>query len=508
LARETLLATYFGAGDAMDAYYVAFRIPNLFRDLFAEGAMNAAFVPTFTRRLTEDGRESAWRLGNNILNALLTVTAAVVVLGLLLAVPLVRLYAGDYASVPGKLELTTLLARVMLPFLTPLALAAVAMGMLNSLHHYFIPSLSPAMFNVVIIACVVGLVPVMAVLGQPAVMALAIGVVLGGVGQVVVQWPSLRREGFRYRPAINFRDPDLHRVLLLMGPGVIGVAATQVNLLVATRLATSQGTGAASWLGYAFRLIYLPIGLFGVSVGTAVLPAVSRHAVTGDRDGVRNTLSRGIRLMLMMNVPATAGLMVLATPIVRLLFEHGRFLPFDTAATAGALRLYALGLVGYSTVRIAAPAFYALGKSRVPVMASIVAIVTNLVLSLALIGSFGFRALALATSIAAIVNASTLMVLMRQELRGMDGRRVGVAIVKITAATVAMAAAAATAERVLNAAVPGGGVVMQAARLAAVIGLAMAVLAAGARLLRIAEFGDAVQAIMAWLEDRRRPSAG
>ncbi len=504
LARETLLAAYFGAGDAMDAYYVAFRIPNLVRDLFAEGAMNAAFVPTFTHRLVRDGRESAWRLGSNVVNVLALVTLALVAGGMLFAVPLVRLYAGDYASVPGKLELTIRLARIMLPFLTTVAIAAAAMGMLNSLHHYFVPALSPMMFNVAVIACVVLLVPLMPAIGWPAVTALAIGVVLGGAGQVAIQWPSLRREGFRYRPLIDLRDPDLHRVLILMGPGVIGVAATQVNLLVATRLATSQGTGAASWLGYAFRLIYLPIGLFGVSIATAVLPAVSRHAVDGDRDGVRGTLSRGLRLMLMLNVPATAGLMVLATPIVRLLFQHGRFLASDTAATAAALRLYALGLVGYSTVRITSPAFYALGKSRIPVAASIVAIATNLVLSLWLIGAYGFRALALATSVAALVNAALLTGLMRRELGGMEGRRLAAAVLKIATATVAMAVAAATAERGLGAVLPGAGIAMQAARLAASIGLAVIVLAAAARLLRLAEFDDALQAVASWMESRRR----
>jgi putative peptidoglycan lipid II flippase len=504
LVRETLLAAYFGAGDAMDAYYVAFRIPNLVRDLFAEGAMNAAFVPTFTHRLVRDGRESAWHLGNSVFNVLAVVTLALVAGGIVFAVPLVRLYAGDYASVPGKLELTIHLARIMLPFLMTVAIAAAAMGMLNSLHHYFVPALSPTMFNVAVIGCVVLLVPVMPALGWPPVTALAIGVVVGGVGQVAIQWPSLRREGFRYRPFVDLRDPDLRRVLILMGPGVIGVAATQVNLLVATRLATSQGTGAASWLGYAFRLIYLPIGIFGVSIATAVLPAVSRHAVDGNRDGVRSTLSRGLRLMLMLNVPATAGLMVLATPIVRLLFQHGHFLASDTAATAAALRLYALGLIGYSTVRITSPAFYALGKSRIPVASSMVAIATNLVLSLWLIGAYGFLALALATSVAALVNAAMLTGLMRRELEGLDGRRIAAAVLKIGTATVAMAGAAAVANRVLTGILPSPGVMTQAVRLAGSIGLALAVLAATARLLRLAEFDDALRAVGTWMESRRR----
>ncbi len=248
------------------------------RDLFAEGAMSAAFVPTFTRHLTLGGKRDAWRLGNNVLNALLVVTGVVVLIAGVSARPLVQSLAHDFGDVPGKIELTVHLTRVLLPFLTLVAIAAAAMGMLNSLHHYFLPALSPAMFNIATIACGVALVPLMPRIGEPRIMAIAIGALIGGVGQVALQWPSLRREGFRYAPVIDLRDPGLQQVLLLMGPGTVGLAATQVNIFVNTLLATSQGTGAVSWMTYAFRLMYLPIGLFGVSIGTAVLPAVSRHA--------------------------------------------------------------------------------------------------------------------------------------------------------------------------------------------------------------------------------------
>src|SRR6185295_15316039 len=229
---------------------------------------------------------------------------------------------------------TVHLTRVMLPILTTAAIAAAALGMLNSLHHYFLPALAPAMFNVATIACAFLLVPLMPALGQPRIMAIAIGALAGGIGQVALQWPSLRREGFRYQPIFDVRDAGLRRVLMLMGPGTLGLAATQFNLFVNTLLATSQGTGAVSWLTYAFRLMYLPIGLFGVSIGTAVLPAVSRHAAVGDAARIRDTMSRGLVMMLMVNVPATAGLLALAAPIVRLLFERGHFLAADTDATA------------------------------------------------------------------------------------------------------------------------------------------------------------------------------
>ena len=307
VVREQVLAALFGAGNAMDAYNVAFRIPNLVRDLFAEGAMSSAFVPTFTRRLTTDGRESAWRLGNHVVNGLIVITTGLVVLGIMFADPLVNLFASAYRSVPGKFELTVFLTRLMLPFLTFVALAAAFMGMLNSLHRFFIPALSPAMFNVAIIACALVLVPFMPGLGLPAIAAVAIGALLGGVAQLALQWPALRREGFRYRPILDWRDESLRRVLVLMGPGTLGLAATQINVFVNTVLATGEGTGAVSWLNYAFRLMYLPIGLFGVSIATATLPAVAHHTARHDDSAARRTVADGLSLMLMLNVPATVG---------------------------------------------------------------------------------------------------------------------------------------------------------------------------------------------------------
>jgi len=495
LARDQVLAGFFGAGNDMDAFVVAFRVPNLVRDLFAEGAMSAAFVPTFTRELSLKGKDNAWRLGNNVLNGLIIVTGALVVLGIVFARPLVTLYAADFARVPGKLELTIQLARIVLPFLTMVAIAAAAMGMLNSLHHYFVPALSPAMFNVATIVGVVALTPLMPRVGLPPIMAVAIAALAGGLGQAAIQWPPLRREGFRYRPTFAPRDPALHRILVLMGPGTIGLAATQVNLFVNTVLATSQGTGAASWLTYAFRLMYLPIGLFGASIGTAVLPAVSRHATAGDAASMRRTVSRGLALMLVLNVPATLGLIVLAAPIVQLLFERGRFLAADTAATADALRLYAVGLAGYSAVRIASPTFYAIGESRVPAIVSGVAIAVNVSASVLLVRAIGFAGLALGTSLAAIANAALLLWLLRRRLGGLDERRLLGTLAKIVVSAIVMAIVAGALQRAMDRVVPGAGVAVRAFRLAFSIGGGLAALAIAAKLSRIDEFDDVTSLI-------------
>jgi putative peptidoglycan lipid II flippase len=492
LARDTVLAAIFGAGNEMDAFVVAFRIPNLVRDLFTEGAMSAAFVPTFTKHLALHGKASAWRLGNNVLNALLLVTGVLVIFGIVVTRPLVTTYAGDYASVPGKLDLTITLARVMLPFLTLAAIAAAIMGMLNSLRHYFIPALAPAAFNVATIACALLLTPVMTAIGQPRIMIVAIAAILGGLGQIAVQWPALRAEGFRYAPTLELRDPGLREVVMLMGPGTLGLAATQINLLISTQLAVGQGTGAVSWLQYAFRLMNVPIGLFGVSIATAVLPAVARHAAVDDRQAVSKTIARGITLMLMVNVPASVGLFLLARPIVQLLLERGHFLRADTVATAAAVQCYAIGLVGYSAARIASPVFYALRRSRVAVILSTITIVVNLALSLILVRWIGFRGLAVATSLAAIVHGVLALALLRRQLGQIGGARLAMTFLKIAAASAVMALVVTVATGELSAWVAGAGTGAQLLRLTVAIGMGLIAVGLSAKLLRISEFDEVI----------------
>jgi putative peptidoglycan lipid II flippase len=503
VVREQVLAYYFGAGDAMDAYKVAYRVPNLLRDLFAEGAMSAAFVPTFARELATGGKASAFRLGTYVVSALLLITGVFVVLGMVFADPLVWLFASEYSEVPGKLQLTVLLTRIMLPFLTFVALAAAFMGMLNALHHFFVPAVSPAMFNVGSIVCTVGLVALMPGWGLPPIAAVAIGTIVGGLAQWLVQWPLLRREGFRYRPALDWRDERLRRVLLLMGPSTIGLAATQVNVFVNTLLATREGTGAVSWLDAAFRLMYLPIGLFGVSIATATTPAISRLLAQGDTASVRKTIADGMVLMMLLNVPATVGLVVLAEPIVRLMYERGAFNPSDTLGAAAALQFYAIGLLGYSVVRIASPAFYALGESRTPVTISFVTVLANAALNFALVAVMGYRGLALGTSIAALLNAGLLLVMLRRSLGGIEGGAIASALARIAVAAALMGLAAAGADAFLSVRIPGNGIVAQLVRVGTTIGVALAVLAVTAHLLRVPQFSEAVSLVARRLRRRR-----
>jgi putative peptidoglycan lipid II flippase len=452
--------------------------------------MSAAFVPTFAKRLAATTRESSWHLANSAINALLLATGTLVVAGVVFAEPLLAVFAGDYADVPGKFELTAQLTRIMVPFLTLVALASVLMGMLNALGHFFVPALSPAMFNVGTIVCALVFIPFADRLGVQPVVIVAIGTIVGGLGQLAIQIPPLAREGFRYRLTLDRRDEGLHRILLLMLPGTVGLAATQINVFVNTMLATDLGTGAVSWLNYAFRLMYLPIGLFGVSIATAATPAMSRLAHAEDYASMRSTVAHALGLMLMLNVPATVGLIALASPIIALIFEHGNFTAADTAATAAALRWYAVGLVGYSVVRIVSPTFYALNKSRVPVTVSVVSVLVNVVLNLVLVRIIGYTGLALGTSLAALINAATQVTLLRRAIGGIEGRRVALTFAKVVIASLVMAGAARATESWATTVFMGASLAMQAVRVSVSIAVALVVLAVASTLLRVREFEE------------------
>jgi putative peptidoglycan lipid II flippase len=496
LVRDQVMAYLFGAGNAVDAFNVAFRVPNLVRDLFAEGAMSAAFVPVFTRELTRRGRGAAWHLGNNVVTALAIITGVLVVAGIIWAAPLMTVLADEYAAVPGKMELTVQLTRIVLPFLTMVAVAGAFMGMLNSLDRFFIPALSPALFNVGTIVCVVLLAPLMPRFGLEPILAMAVGALVGGIGQLAIQWPALRREGYRYTPTLDLRDPALRQVLLLMGPGTVGLAATQINVFVNTILATSEGTGAVSWLNYAFRLMYLPLGLFGLSIATAAMPAIARFAAADDVAGMRREVTNGLVMMLLLNVPATFGLIVLGRPIVALLFERGAFTAADTQATAAALTCYAIGLTGYSVVKIASPTFYALHDSRTPVLVSAGSVLVNVVLNIVLVRQVGYLGLAIGTSIASLLNATLLLFLLRRRLDGIEGRRLVSVVGRAVVASAVMALAAYVVESAVASLVAGGTLIARMARVGVPIGAALVVLALSARALRLSELDDLVRA--AW----------
>ncbi|HEX5068961.1 MAG TPA: murein biosynthesis integral membrane protein MurJ [Vicinamibacterales bacterium] len=495
LVRDQATAHYFGTSWAADAFVVATRIPTLLRDLFAEGAMSAAFVPTLTRTLEKEGRPAAWRLGSQVINGLLIVTGILVLLGIVFADQLTSSYAAKFASIPGKLELTVELTRINMPFLMLIALAAACMGMLNALRRFTIPAVAPATYNVVFILSIITLVPVFTGLGWQPVTALSVGMLGGGLAQLLIQLPALRKEGYRHQWILNPRDSTLHEVLVLMGPGTLGVAAAQVNLFVNTALATGVD-GAATALRYAFQLMYLPIGIFGVSVATAAIPELARQAAANSHEDMRRTVSWGIRLMLVLSIPAIVGLMVLARPIIELIFQHGKFDAASTTMTAGALMFYASGILGYSIVKIVSPSFYSLREARTPVVVSLITIAVNLALNLWLNSIYSFRGLALGTAIAANFNAGILMLLLSRRIGGGDFARIGRTFAKISVAAAVMGLAAYYTEAWLHGLFPAPHFMPRLIRVGGAIGVALAVLAGTAHLLRLEEFSVAMGRIL------------
>lgn len=491
LVREQTFAYLFGAGVWTDAFNVAFRIPNLLRDLFAEGAMSAAFVPTFNAVLAREGREPAFRLANVTLSVLVIVVGLLSVLGILLSPWLVGLLAPEFAAVPGKAEVTVLMTRIMFPFLLAISLAAITMGILNSLGSFFAPAVAPVFLNLAMIVAGFTLCPLALEAGHPAIVGMAVGAMAGGILQFAVQLVPLWREGFRpaWRP--RFDDPGMRRIVILLVPGTIGLAATQINVAVSTILATSLGNGPVSWLNYAFRLMQLPLGLFGVAIAQATLPAFSRAAARQDREGMAGTLAGSLNLTAFINVAASLALAALAHPLIRLIFQYGRFTAADTAATAAALQAYALGLLGFSVVKVLGPAFYALGETKVPVTASLVAVAVNIALNLALLKPCGYWGLALGSSLASAVNALILYRVLVRRLPGLATQGIGRTLAAtLAAAGVAALGAAGTAHLVL-ASLAGRdgttGATATAVALAAGAGAGLLLLVVAGRLLRLAE---------------------
>lgn len=421
LVRDQLFAKLFGAGFFNDAWLVAFRIPNLLRDLFAEGALSAALVPTFAETLRKQGRTEAWHLANLVLSGLLVVLG-VLTLALFFASDwFVTALAAGFADVPGKAEVTSILIKILSPFLMLVALASLAMSLLNTLNHFFLPALAPALFNVALILSGLLLVPWFERIGVLPVYAMGVGAILGGVLQYAVQIPLLRREGYRFRFRIDFKHPGIRRMGRLLGPALVGVSAVQINILVNTQLASFlQDNGPVSWLSYAFRIIYLPIGLFGVAIGVVNLRDVSVHAAGERFEDLKETVANSVKLLSFLAIPSSVGLIVLARPVVDVLFERGGFTAQDTVYTAWALIAYSLGLFAYSCNKIYVPTFYALDDTRTPVRITVVTVLANLAANvtflLLLPAEYRFVGLAAGTSISVTLSNSLLASALRRRL--------------------------------------------------------------------------------------------
>jgi putative peptidoglycan lipid II flippase len=505
LIREQVFAAFFGAGLAVDAFQVAFRIPNLLRDLFAEGAMSAAFVPTLTRVQETEGRDAAMRLANLVINFLLVAVSAICILGIVFADNIVPLMAPGFGQVPGKLELTTQMTRIMTPFLLLVALAAAVMGVLNTRRVFFIPAIAPTMLNLALIASGFLIAPICPRFGLEPIVGMAFGVLLGGLGQLFIQVPALWAQGFRWRPEISFRDPGVLRIVTLMAPAAVGLAATQVNIFVNTFLASLLPQGSVSWLNYAYRLMQLPIGLFGVAIATVTLAEVSRHAARREMPELKRTISFSLRFGLFLTLPATMILMALAHPIVALLYQHGRFGPDDSWQTAQALWGYAVGLSAFSAVRVLVPVYYSLGMTRIPVTISFVTIAINVVLNIMLMEPLQHRGLALATSISSVLNFVLLFEVLRRKIGPMGGRALSRSAGKIFLASLLAALAAFAAAWEVESWLGLTSVVARIAVVGSGLSTAAAVYLAAVFALRIQESAPLFAFIARFL---RRPGQG
>ena len=411
LLRESVFAALFGAGAVADAYQVAFRVPNLLRDLFAEGALSSAFVPTFTSALHDEGRARADALADLEMSGLLIVTGAITGLAIVFAEPIVLAMTRGFAGDTAKLALAVELTRVMMPILVLVSLAAVWMGMLNAQRRFVVPALAPALFNVVSI--VVGLA--LWLTGTPvleAVLAWSIGTVAGGVVQAGIQLVALVRLG--YRPRVRLRgllaDPGIRRIVRLMGPAVIGIAAVNVNVFVNTGFAAELGDGPVAQLQYAFRLFFLPLGVFGVALATVTMTSVSEEAARGDANALAARTHEGMTAAWMLTTASAVGLAFLAEPIVRLIYRHGATTTADARAIAVVLQAYVVGLAPYALVKILAPGFYTADRARIPMFASIAGVAVNLAFNATTYRLFGAPGLAFGTTLGATVNVLVLRI--------------------------------------------------------------------------------------------------
>lgn len=440
LVREQAFAVLFGAGYAYDSFVVAFRIPNLLRDLFGEGALSAAFVAVFSDYDANKGEKATWRLAGNVLVFFAILVSLITIAGIYFTDPLIHLLVdAEFVEVPGKVELTRKLTVIMFPFLLFISLSAVVMGMLNTKGRFFIPSMASSFFNMGSIIGGVSLALILPRFGYPAIMGMAIGTLIGGFLQLAGQLPTLFKTGFVFCPGLDLADPGLRRIVRLMVPAVIGLSATQINIFINTRFASSCVEGSVSWLNYAFRLVQLPIGVFGVAISIATLPVIARYAAAKNMDKMRETFTSSVTMAFCLTIPASFGLWFLSEPIIKIIFEYGAFSSFDTARTAEALRFYAVGLFAYSSVKIMVPVFFALDDTRYPVIASFLAVAANLILVTSFIDAFQHRAIALSTSCAMICNFLFLAVVLYKKLDGFSLSYLFEGIGKIFLASLAMA---------------------------------------------------------------------
>ncbi|MCX8014736.1 MAG: murein biosynthesis integral membrane protein MurJ [candidate division WOR-3 bacterium] len=424
LGRESIFAYLFGAGFATDAFQVAFRIPNLLRDLFAESALSAAFVPTFIDNLSHREREEVWKFASNMLNVMIIIIGGITIFGILFAPYIVKIIAYGFGAEPGKQELTTVLTRIMFPFLLFVALAAWTMGILNAFQHFFIPAIAPAFFNVFSILIPIITYQYFVSRHTEPILGMAYGVTVGAIFQFGVQLPLLFKKGFRYHFYINFRDKQLQKVFLLWLPTILGFAAYQINFAVNTFLVTFLAERSITWLNYAYRIMHLPAGLFGVAIGSVAVAEFATRVSQNSIQSLKERLYHALKLVSLLTMPIATLFLVLALPICRVIYQRGRFTPEDTLFTAQALMLYAPGIFASAGVRSIAAGFYALKDTKTPALVGLGTVIVNFIINRSLMWVIGYRTFPIATSVCAFINFGVLFYLLRRKIGYLAGRKI------------------------------------------------------------------------------------
>ena len=432
--RDMVIAMAFGSSPSADAFFVAFRIPNMQRRILAEGAMTAAFIPVFTETLTKKGESVAWKLAANLFNILILVLSSASLLILIFSPAVITIFAPGFIDEPGKFELTVKLTRCMAPYLFFIGLAAFCMGVLNTLKVFALPAAAPISQNISMILSILFISPLM----DEPIMGLAIGVVVGGALQLFIQLPAVLKKGMPFEKTLNFKQKEVFKIARLMGPVILGIAVYELNIMIDTLIASLLPGGSISYLYYGNRLVQLPLGIFAVALGVALLPTLSGQAAKGNLKELVQTLGFSIRLILFITIPATLGLIILREPIINTLWERGEFLASTTDGTAIALLYYSIGLCAYSGIKIIAPAFYSLQDTKTPAKIGIYSMILNTVLNLLLMGPLQHGGLALATSIAALFNVALLIYYLRKRLGLMGGRKILRSTLKMALAALAM----------------------------------------------------------------------
>ena len=418
--KDMILANFFGATGIADTFFVAFRIPNLLRELFAEGSMSSAFIPVLTEYQTKQGAEEARRLVRVIFTFILTFLGLICLIGIFFTPIIVSVIAPGFLNNPEKFSLTILLTRIMFPFLLFISFAALVMGSLNTRRVFFIPALAPAMLN---IAIIISIIIFVSRIEQP-IIAVAIGVACGGLLQFAFQLPSFFKTGYDLKTEFNFRHQGLKKMSILILPATMGMAVAQINIFISTILGTYLPEGSITYLYYSMRLIQFPIGIFGVAMGMAVLPTLSEHAVKGEFSKLSDDFSFSMRLLFFITIPAMAGLIFLREPIVNILFQRGKFDYAATLGTAQALLFYSVGIWAVVGVRVMTVSFYSMQDTKTPVKIAAFALTMNVILSVILMNPLKHSGLALANSLASSLNFALLFFFLRRKLHRVDTSKI------------------------------------------------------------------------------------